>query len=88
MTVKGKAQQLDVAVGPNYRAIVVWAPRPAPAGGQNPAPAQNRNFICFEPMVGITNAMNLAHKGRYKELQSIAPGGTWQESFWVRPRGF
>ena len=89
MTVKGKTQQLDVVVGPNYRAVVVWAPRPAPAGTPNPgASAQNRNFICFEPMVGITNAMNLAHKGLYKELQSIAPGGTWQESFWVRPRGF
>jgi aldose 1-epimerase len=89
MTVKGKAQQLDVVVGPNYRAMVVYAPKPAPPGTQNPAAsAQNRNFICFEPMVGITNAMNLAHKGLYKELQSIAPGGTWQESFWVRPRGF
>jgi aldose 1-epimerase len=87
MTVKGKAQALDVVVGPNYRAMVVYAPKPAAASGQNPsAPAPERNFICFEPMVGITNAMNLAHKGLYKELQSIAPGGTWQESFWVRPK--
>ena len=44
MTVKGKAQRLDVIFGPNYRAAVVWAPKP-PAG-------QERNFICFEPMVG------------------------------------
>ena len=88
MTVKGKSQQLDVVVGPNYRAMVVYAPRPAPAGQSPAAPAQNRNFICFEPMAGITNAMNLAHKGLYKELQSIAPGGRWEESFWVRPRGF
>ena len=51
------------------------------------APA-GRNFICFEPMAGITNAINLAHKGVYKELQSIAPGGIWQESFWVKPSGF
>jgi aldose 1-epimerase len=82
MTVKGKSQQLDVIVGPNYRAMVIYAPKPQ-AGS-----AQNRNFICFEPMVGITDAMNLAHKGLYKELQSIPPGGTWQESFWIRPRGF
>jgi aldose 1-epimerase len=80
MTVKGKAQQLDVVLGPNYRAMVIYAP--------NPAGGQNRNFICFEPMVGITNAMNLAHKGLYKELQSVPPGGTWQESFWIRTRGF
>jgi aldose 1-epimerase len=82
MTVKGKSQQLDVIVGPHYKAMVIYAPKPQ-AGS-----AQNRNFICFEPMVGITNAMNLAHKGIYKELQSIPPGGIWQESFWVRPRGF
>ena len=81
MTVKGKSQQLDVVVGPNYRAMVIYAPRPA-------SPEQSRNFICFEPMVGITNAMNAAHKGLYKELQSIPPGGSWQESFWVRTKGF
>jgi aldose 1-epimerase len=39
-------------------------------------------------MVAPTDALNLAHKGLYKELQSIAPGETWQESFWVRPVGF
>jgi hypothetical protein len=37
---------------------------------------------------GITNAMNLAQKGVYKELQSIQPGGIWQESFWIKPSGF
>ncbi len=48
----------------------------------------NRGFIAIEPMVGITDSMNLAHKGLYKELQSIPPGGKWQESFWLRPSGF
>ena len=80
MTVKGKAQRLDVIFGPNYKAAVVWAPKP-PAG-------QERNFICFEPMVGITNATNMAHKGTYSELQTIAPGATWRESWWVKPSGF
>ena len=89
MSVKGKSQQIDVAVGPNYRAMVVYAPKPAPPGDPNPnASAAARNFVCFEPMAAITNAMNLAHKGLYKELQSIPSGGTWEESFWVRPRGF
>ena len=89
MSVKGKAQQIDVAVGPNYRAIVVYAPKPAPPGDPNPnATAAARNFVCFEPMAAITNAMNLAHKGVYKELQTIQPGGIWEESFLVRPRGF
>ena len=44
--------------------------------------------LVLAPMAGITNAMNMAHKGSYKELQSIAPGGVWQESFWIRPSGF
>lgn len=118
MSVKGKTQQLDVVLGPNYRAVVLYSPNPANArgggGGRGrgagaaaaPAPSAtaptapkvaltgtnenlpNRGFIAFEPMVGITDSMNLAQKGLYKELQSIPPGGTWQESFWLRPRGF
>jgi aldose 1-epimerase len=75
MTVRGKAQRLDVSVGPKYRALVIFAPR-------------NRNFICFEPMAAITNGLNLAHKGIYKELQSVPAGGTWEESFWITPGGF
>ena len=39
-------------------------------------------------MAGITDALNLAQKGLYKELQSIPAGGIWQESFWIRPSGF
>jgi len=39
-------------------------------------------------MTGITDALNLAHRGVYKELQSIPPGQTWQESFWVKPSGY
>ena len=95
MSVKGKSQQLDVMFGPNYRASVIWAPNPRPASSQTPGVGgggrggtQSRNFICFEPMAGITDATNLAQKGLYKELQSVPAGGVWQESFWVRPSGF
>jgi aldose 1-epimerase len=114
MSVKGKTQQLDVLLGPNFRSIVLYSPNPANArggggrggrGGQappEPAPTPgptvpltgakdsitNRGFIAIEPMVGITNSMNLAHKGLYKELQSIPPGGRWEASFWLRPSGF
>jgi aldose 1-epimerase len=64
-----------------------------PARGRGSAPPSANplatpNFICFEPMAGITNALNLAHKGGYKELQYIAPGATWQESFWIKASGF
>jgi aldose 1-epimerase len=104
---KGKTQQLEVTLGPNYKALVVYSPnplntgrgsltppagqpvpppRPAPPGGGNPRVTPN--FACLEPMVAITNALNLAQKGVYRELQSIAPGATWEESFWVKPSGF
>jgi aldose 1-epimerase len=89
MTLLGKAQRLDVVLGPNYRAIVVYAPKPAsgpPKPGSSGGP--NRNFVCLEPVAGIINALNLAHRGQYKELQLVAPSGVWQESFWVRPSGF
>jgi len=82
--VKGRSQRLDVVLGPNYRAVVVYAPSP---NAPNPN-AQNRNFICFEPMASITNALNMAQRGTYKELQSIPPGQIWEERFWVRPGGF
>jgi aldose 1-epimerase len=49
---------------------------------------KGRDFLCFEPMAAITNALNLAHAGIYKQLQSIPPGGLWRESFWIRPSGF
>jgi len=75
MTVAGKRQKLEIVYGPNYRASVVYAPK-------------GREFICFEPMAGITNALNLAQRGVYKELQYIQPGQTWRESFWIRPSGF
>jgi aldose 1-epimerase len=75
MWVQGTKERIEVAFGPKYKAVVVYAP-----AGQN--------FICFEPMVGITNAMNMAQKGTYKELQSIPPGENWQESFWIKPSGF
>jgi len=58
-----------------------------PLTGTNPN-VPNRGFIAVEPMVGITDSMNLAQKGVYKELQSIPPGGKWEESFWLRPKGF
>jgi aldose 1-epimerase len=120
ISVKGKNQKIDVLIGPNYRAAIVWAAgagqqgRGAEKGAGGPptgagagaagagaggerggargtpggAATPGQESICFEPMAGITNALNLAQKGLYKELQSIPAGGVWQESFWVRPSGY
>jgi len=110
-SLKGKQQQVDVTVGPNFKTMLVLTRTgggggrgaPPAAAGQpgaattapapttappTPMPAPSRGTVAIEPMAGISNSMNLAQKGLYKELQSIPPGGTWQESFWIRPRGF
>lgn len=73
--VRGKRQQISVTYGPKYTVAIVYAP-------------PGREFICFEPMTGVTNGFNLAQEGLYDELQSIPPGARWEESFWVRPEGF
>jgi aldose 1-epimerase len=47
-----------------------------------------RGFFAIEPMVGITDSMNLAQKGLYQELQSVPAGGSWTASFWIRGSGY
>jgi aldose 1-epimerase len=69
---RARQGQLEVGFGPLYTTAVIYAPRTG-------------DFLCIEPMAAITNALNLTHDGLYHELQSVAPGGTWQEEFWVEP---
>jgi len=71
--VEGGGRRITVAYGPKFTVAIVYAP----AG---------KEFICFEPMSAVTNAFNLAHAGVYRELQSVAPGGVWRESFWISCR--
>lgn len=91
-SVVGKHQRLYVQFGPRFEAAVVFSPDPAKmpprAADRSPQPQQDPNFICFEPMASITDAMNLFHAGKFSGLQSIAPGGVWEESFWVKPTAF
>ena len=71
--VEGGGKRIGVRFGPKYPVGVVYAP-------------PGRDFICFEPMSGITNAFNLHHEGKYPELQSIVAGGRWRESYWIHPQ--
>jgi aldose 1-epimerase len=73
--VQGKRERITVEFGPKYPVATVFTP-------------PDKEAVCFEPMSAITNAFNLAQRGIYKGLQSIPPGGEWQESFWVKPAGF
>jgi aldose 1-epimerase len=77
----GRGSQIPPPPPPGTPAIA--APLPPP-----PNPLATPNFICIEPMAAVTNALNLAQRGVYKELQSIPPGGSWKESFWIKPSGF
>ena len=72
---QGAKEKISVLLGPRYRAGVIYAPK-------------GRNFVCIEPMAAITNGINLARTGGYKELQSVPAGGEWRESFWIRATGF
>jgi len=72
--VEGGGKRIEEIYGPKYRVAVVYAP-------------PNQNYICFEPMSAITNGVNLAHEGKYADLQVVAPGEKWHESFWIRTRG-
>ncbi len=73
--VQGVREKISVIYGPKYNTAIVYAP-------------PGREFICIEPMTGVTNGANLAHAGVYKDLQTVPPGGAWEESFWIKPAGF
>jgi aldose 1-epimerase len=89
--VKGKQQQLDIMFDPNWSVINLWSPNPAGTGlggnGKGGGGA-DPNFIAFEPMASLSNGLNLAHKGLYKDQQYVRPGATWTATFWVKPSGF
>jgi aldose 1-epimerase len=69
------AKKIYVVYGPQYQVGLVFAP-------------PGKEFVCFEPMTAVTNALNLAHEGKYNDLKSVAPSGKWVESFWIRYEGF
>ena len=74
-SIKGKNEEISILYGPKYSATIIYAPT-------------NYNFICLEPMSAITNAFNLAHEGKYPDLQYIQPNTLWQESFWIEFKNF
>lgn len=69
------SKKIQVIFGPQYQVGLVFVP-------------PGKEFVCFEPMTAITNALNLAHDGKYNDLKSVASNGTWTESFWIRYEGF
>ena len=78
-SIEAGGKKVETLFGPKYPVAVVYAPPPLDG--------QPREFICFEPMTGITNAVNLFQQGKYPSLQTVAPGAKWSESFWIRASG-
>ena len=58
-SVQGVSEKISVFYGPKFPIAVVYAPK-------------GRDFICFEPMSGPTNAFNMAQAGTYKDLHICA----------------
>ncbi len=74
---QGQRESITVAYGPKYPVAVVYAPI-----------GEGQSFVCFEPMSGITNAFNLAHRGVYCQLPGIASGGRWESAYVIDVEGF
>jgi aldose 1-epimerase len=68
-------KRIELWFGQNYPVAVIWEP------------AFSMDFICIEPMTGVTNGINLNHSGKYPALQTVPANGKWTESFWIRAAG-
>jgi aldose 1-epimerase len=78
-SIEAAGKKVEELFGPKFSVATVWLPSD-PDG-------RPREFICFEPLSTIINGVNLAHEGKWQGLQTVAPGGTWSESFWIRASG-
>src|SRR5579872_213634 len=75
-SIDSRGKKVEVLFGPKYPVALIYTP-----------PAPQAQSVCFEPMTGITNAVNLHHEGKYGDMQILPPGAQWTESFWVRSIG-
>jgi len=75
VTIQGRTQKIEVLYGKGFDYAIVYAPL-------------NKTLICAEPQTGPTNAFNLQHEGKFKDLIILGPGKTSGTSFWIAPQGF
>jgi len=78
-SIRSAGKTVETLFGPKYPVATIWLPS-GPGG-------QPREFICFEPLATIISGVNLAHEGKWNGLQTVAAGGAWTESFWIRASG-
>jgi aldose 1-epimerase len=75
--VRGRRQQIEVVYDRQYDFALVFSP----LKDDNP-------LVCIEPQTGPTNAFNLNHEGKFKDLMVLDPGDTFEAAFWIVPTGF
>ncbi len=73
--VAGLTRKLEVVFDREFTTAVCYAPL-------------NWHYICIEPQTGPTNAFNLKHEGKISGLRTLAPGKTFQASYWFIPVGY
>jgi aldose 1-epimerase len=78
-SIESGGKKVETLLGPKLPVVTIWLP--ADRSGRP------REFICFEPSAAIISGVNLAHEGKYSELQTLPAGEKWTESFWVRASG-
>ncbi len=78
--IEANGKKVETLFGPKYRVATIYLPPPLTDDA--------REFICIEPLTAIISGVNLARQGKYSDLQTVPPGGTWTESFWIRSSGF
>jgi aldose 1-epimerase len=79
-SIEAGAKQIELLFDRGFPVAVIWLPA-SPSG-------QALDFVCVEPMTGVTNAMNLNHADKYPEMQTVPANGRWSASFWIRAIGF
>jgi galactose mutarotase-like enzyme len=73
--IQGGPQKIDVWYGKEFNYAIVYAPL-------------DKTLICAEPQTGPTNAFNLQHDGKFKDLIVLKPGKIFQASFGIVPTGY
>ena len=73
--VAGATRKVEVVFGREFTTAICYAPLNGP-------------YVCIEPQTGPTNAFNLKHEGKIPSLRTLAPGKTFQESYWFIPTGY
>jgi aldose 1-epimerase len=73
--VRGKTRKISVVFGRGFDYAIVYAPLDV-------------TMVCIEPQTGPTNAFNLAHEGRFKDLIVLEPDRIFTATYWIIPTGY